>query len=443
MLIHNLLEQLKNMNIKFKKLPKSEISLTIEISPENFEQYKKLAIKKLNEEIKMPGFRPGHIPEEILETRLGRKEFKNYIMTNIGVPKSYADAVILNKLETIERPKINILSKTPFIYEATVAIMPQVKLKNYKKIKIPKIEQKVSSEDIEKVKKSIQREAATYKEKNKEETTREGDRVEIDFEGFDENEAKIKGLHSRNYPLIIGENLFLPEFEKQLVGMKKDQEKEISATFPKDWHYKALQNKKVTYKVTIQQVEKVILPDLNEEFIQEYSLKKYGSKKTNKEFEQFLEKEILEEKENEEKTKRKEKVFEELLKYIHLEEIPDVLMKEVIEEIKKERKNHKDSSDSEKVTEDNISLQDKKNIQEQGEKRIKLHLGLKEIVKRENLSVSDDEVQKKIEKIVDFLPRESKNELRKLYLDNNILFQDLRTTLLLEKFYDFLLEKKA
>ena len=139
--------------------------------------------------------------------------------------------------------------------------MPELELKDYKSIKVKNEEAKVTKEDMDKVISDIKKQGTTYSDVDR--AVKEGDRVEVDFEGFDGDKA-VANTKSENHPVIIGGNSLIPGFEDELIGLKKDEKKEFDITFPKDYHKKDFQNKKMKFKVEIKRVEEPKEGELNE-----------------------------------------------------------------------------------------------------------------------------------------------------------------------------------
>jgi len=245
------------MKYEIKK-DKANVTLTIEVEPSEILKHKKKACEDFSNEIKIDGFRPGHAPMHIVEQYVD----KNHILAHtyeIAIQYSYADAVIKEKLQVVSHPKIVMKSDSTkdysegdenFKFEAEVAVMPEVALKDYKSIKVEKSEPKVEKKEIDETIEEMQKYFTTWADVDRE--VKKGDRVEIDFEGFDPKEKDEKGEHkvipntaSKNHPVIVGEGSLVPGFEDNLIGMKKGETKEFELTFPKDYHNKDFQSKKM------------------------------------------------------------------------------------------------------------------------------------------------------------------------------------------------------
>ena len=323
-------EEFNFKNYTFKTLPKSLVEITVSVSKEDMEKYEKKACDDISKDIKVKGFRPGHIPPHILEQHVEKK----YIIAHtheVAIQKSYADAVIAEKIQVVARPKIKIESDEPFKYVATVAIMPDVELKDYQSIKVSKEEVKVSEKDIEQVINDMKKYGTTYKDVDRE--AKKEDRVEVDFEGFDKEGKPVPGTKSTNHPVVIGGESLIPGFEDHLIGMKKDEEKEFDIKFPKDYGKEDFQGKKMKFKVKINRIEEPSLPEVNEEFIEKMT----GKKQSFEEFKKDVEENIKAKKEEETKQKRENEYVEKLIKKMKVE-LPEEMVADETEHILQEMK---------------------------------------------------------------------------------------------------------
>ncbi len=388
------------MDYKIKKLPKSEVEIEITVSAEDIEKYYKKASEELSKEVNVKGFRPGHIPQEVLEANLDKK----YIMAHaqeMAIQRSYADAVIKENIQVVARPKIEIKSETPFTYVAVVAVLPEVEISDYKSIKVKREKIEVTEKDVEEVMADLKKYSTTYKDS--EEKAKKGDRMEVDFEGFDEEGKLLENTKSSNHPVILGENSLIPGFEDELIGLGKEEKKEFDLTFPKDYPKKDFQGKKVHFKVEVKRIESPIEPEINEEFIEKMT----GKKGPVEEFKKEIEKNVKDRKEKEAKQKVENEYLEELLKKTKVE-IPAALIEEEIDFMLHDIADDMEQKgiEFEKYLEKaNIKIEDlKEKYAPEAEKRVKMRLALQQLIKEENAAPSEEEVKAEFEKVKSFYP---------------------------------------
>jgi trigger factor len=323
------------MNITVSNPSKSEITLTIELTEEQTEKYLNQAAAEVAKMVKIPGFRPGKAPREVLEKHV-RPEALDSHMVDIALPPTYSEAILKEKIQAISRPKITILQLKPLKYEATVAVYPEVEVKGYDKIKVDIKDEPVKDEDVDQVLNEVKKQHATYK--IVERPAKMGDRVEIDFQGFDEGGAHLEGTQSKNHPLILGDKSLIGGFEEELVGMKAEEKKKFKVTFPSDYFHKTFQDKKVEFEVQMNLVEEIEHPELNTEFFK----KIVGEEKTLDQVKADIKENLETQKKQDNKVKRENEFLDKLADLTQLE-LPAILVEEeihgMIDEFKHELEN--------------------------------------------------------------------------------------------------------
>lgn len=420
------------MQIKVEKLPKSEVKIVIEVKAEEMARFKEKACQKISNEVSIKGFRRGHVPQHVLEEHVG-KDLITAQTLEIAIPLTYTDAVHKEKIEVISKPKIKIISQEPFKYEATVAVLPETEVKDYDKIKIKKENDKPEENEVKEAIKYMQKSFAEHKDVER--PLKVGDRAEINFEGFDEKGVSLENTKSKNHPLIIGEKTLIEDFEKHLVGLKKDEIKEFTVTFPKKYHAKSLEGKKIKFTVEIKKTQEVILPNIDEKFVERVT----GKKMSVKEFEEDVSKNIQARKKEEVKMKHENEFLEEILKRTKTE-IPDALLEEEIEfmidDIKREMSHRglkfEDYLQHSKLTEDKL----KEKYKDEAEKRIKLRLALNAIFRKEKFDIKDSEIKDEIDRITQYYPANEKQKICDMYKNDRDLLIQLKNRILLKKLFD-------
>ena len=378
----------------------------------------------------LKGFRPGHIPQAVLEQNVDKKHIDEHAK-ELAMQRTYADIVVKENIQVISRPKITVEKEEPFIYVAQVAVMPEVEVKDHKSIKVTKKEPKVTEKDVEEVLNDLKKYSTTYKDVDR--TAKKGDRVEIDFEGFNEEGKSVPNTKSQNHPVIIGENSLIPGFEDQLIGLKKDEKKEFEITFPKDYGKKDFQNKKLKFKVEVKRVEEAMPPELNEEFVEKMT----GKKQSVEDLKKDIEKNIHAKKTQEAKQESENEYIEELLKKTKVE-IPDSLIDEeshyILHEMEEEIAGKGLEFDKflaqSKMTEEDLI----KKYRPEAEKRIKIRLALQHIIKEEKIDISEEEINAEFEKIKSFYPEKEQSKIEEDYKKGELKPQ-IKNRLTLRKFF--------
>ncbi|MBI5413864.1 trigger factor [Candidatus Peregrinibacteria bacterium] len=424
------------MNIELKNLPKSEIQLIIEVSPEQMAKYEEQVTKRISENVEVPGFRKGQAPKAMVLAKVGPDVFFQELL-GIALPQAYFEAVKEKQLQVISRPDIKVLSKVPLKFEARVAVMPEITLKDVEKIKIPAEKVEITDAELEEVVNEMRKYRATYK--NIERAIKNGDRVELDFQGYDEGGAAIDKTKSANHPLFVGEGTLVPGFEEQLVGMKSGEKKKFPVKFPTDYHYEPLKAKTIHFEVHIKRAEETILPEMNDDFATQVM----GDKKTVAEFRDALKKDIHSKKLVDSRRKRENDLLEKFLKDAKLE-VPPVLLEEetdyMIDDLKHEVEHKGLNFDTylEKIKKNHKDLH--KELTLEAEKRIRIRLVLNYLFKVLNVTVTEDELNQAIAKLRESTPEQHKKEIEKSLADKGEVYLRLKNNLMLEKLFAKFLE---
>ncbi len=419
------------MNIKVEKQPKSEVKLTITLGIEEQNKYYEKAVKELSNMVKVPGFRPGHIPAEILKKHVKEGAIEAH-MIDSAIPETYTEAIKKEKIPAISRPKVKILQESPLQYEAIVAVYPEVELSGYDKFKIDKKEVKVTDKDVEETLKEIQKRHAKYKEVDRK--AKKGDRVEINFEGFDEGGAKLESTASKNHPLVLGDGTMVKGFEEELEGLKKGDDKEFTITFPKDYFHKPFQNKKVKFKVHVNKVEEIELPKFTKDFIKQVTGKEVELEEVKKDIKEGLK----QEREQQEKSRRENEFLNKLAEKVKVE-IPEILIEEeldaMIEEFKHELAHQgiKFEQYLEATKETVEKLKEKR--KKEAEKRLKLRFALQELFKKEKIEVDDNEIKEEIKKIKMLYPENERLKVDVIYAKGGQGRSQLENKIKIEKLF--------
>lgn len=421
------------MKVTVEKLPKSEVKLTIEVPSERVEKFMEKAAEQISRQFKIPGFRPGHVPLDVLKQHVNPEGIEAH-MIDIALPETYTEAVMKEKLQVVSRPKVDIKSKNPLVYEAIVAVYPDVAVTGYEKITIKKEEPKVEEKDIQEVLDGIQKRHTTYKEVERE--AKKGDRVEIDFEGFDEGGAPLENTTSKNHPLVIGEGSLVPGFEDSIEGMKKGDEKKFKVTFPKEYFHKPFQGKKVEFKVKLNMVEEGTKREWTPEFIQEVT---GGQEKDLAQVKEVVKKNLSQDKEQAEKVRRENAFLDKIIEHTKTE-IPETLIEEEIDVMMEEFKSELEQQAG--VTIDQYLEQNKKELKDlrkerskEAEKRLTLRFGLQKLFELEKIDVTKDEVDKEMETIVNLYPANEQYKVRKEYKEGSYLKRRLENKMKIDKLF--------
>ncbi len=422
------------MQITVKTLPKSEVEIEIEVDTKTLENSRKEALDRFQKEVKIDGFREGSIPNEKIIEKVGEKNIT--LETNdIAIKLLYVEAVKSKKLKVVSHPKVEIISAEPLKFTAKVAVLPEVEIGDWRKIKLEKEEIKVEQKEIDAVVRDILKGNAEAREVQAK--AQKGHRTEINFAGFTPDGVPLDGTQSKNHPLVLGEGNFIPGFEEGIIGMTTGDEKEHLVKFPQDYHAKHLAGKEVKFKIKLNKVEELIEPKLDAEFAKKVSS---GTKEKWEDVEADIVKHLKSKKEATAKQKLENDLITELLK-IGKADIPEVLIDEEVEWMLKDLQQRLTSGGMDwqkyleqvKKTEEEI----RKEMRNEAEKRIKVRLILDKLVETEKIEIEEKNLEAEIEKQAAQYPESQKRDVRKNFAagsTNRIRLQhQLKVTKLLDE----------
>lgn len=389
------------MQNTIKNLEKSQKEISVAIPADEMKKYVEKATDEFVESIELDGFRKGKAPKELVVQKVGMEKIYEEA-AHIAIEDSYMEVLKANpEIIPLGNPKAEITKLAPdnnFEYKMMIFVMPSVKLGDYKNISAKKDVNKIEDKQVEDEIKALQKRKAAYI--TKDEPVQQGDRVEIDFE-VRVGGVKIEGGESKNHPLVIGEGKFIPGFEDQLVGMKKDEVKEFELKFPED--YKAdLAGKAANFKVTMDLVQKVEMPEINDEFAQSF-----GDIKSLQELKENIRKNMEHEEGHRAEHELEHKLLDAVVKDLEVE-IPDVLVDSEINNMLAEFKGNlaQAGMDFEQYLKSvNATVEGiKEEWKPVATNKVKEHLAVREIALQEDIKASDEEITQKVDETLKYYP---------------------------------------
>ena len=365
----------------------------------------------------MDGFRPGKVPFDVYVKKNGIESLF-LEASDLVINKAYFDALEESKVIPVASPKVDIKSiseeKVEFVF--TVVTKPELKINKYKDLKVKKDELVVTDEEINhEVEHLLEHYAELVIKDGKVEN---GDTVIIDYVGTVDG-VEFDGGKAENYNLVIGSGTFIPGFEEQLIGMDKEETKDIKVTFPEDYHAENLKGKEAIFKVTVHEIKTRENRELNEEFFEDLAMEGVNSEET-------LKSSIREHLESHKKNDIENKFIEELMDGISKNtdvDIPEEMVEEEIDRLMdRAEENLKYQGISldlyyqfTKTTESDM----RKQLEPEAFKNVMYRLILEEVMKLEKIEVTDEELETEIKKIMDEF-KVSREDIAKEYgsLDN-------------------------
>lgn len=422
-----------------EKLPKSQVKFEITVPWDDWKAYIDQAVAEASEELKIPGFRPGKAPKNLVEQKVGSGPILNNAAQK-AVKKTYVDFILKEKLEAIGSPEVKIKSIAEgqeLKYSATVAVMPELAIEDGYKKEIKKINEEFKEKKTQATNEEIELEleklaASRVKLVTVARAAKDGDSVEIDFDVLIGGTV-IKNGSSKKHPLILGRGVFIPGFEENVIGMKEGEEKEFELNFPEDYHKKDLAGHPATFKVKMLLVQERQTPEINDDFA-----KSLGSFENLEALKKNMGEGIEHEKEHKLAEDKRGRYVEKIVENSKVD-LPDVLVHEELHTMihEFERQLAPMGMDLEKYLEKLSKKRDdlEKDWEPQAKKRVTSAMALKEIARLEGIKVEAKEVEAEMNKTLAYYKKvkdaEKNIDMERLYnyskgvLENEKVFEML------------------
>lgn len=383
------------MSLQVEKLEKNMAKLTIEVGAEDLEKAIEKAYQKQKKQISIPGFRKGKVPRQMVEKMYGKEVFYEDAANEL-IPDAYDKALSECEEDIVSSPKIEVTqieAGKPFVFTATVALKPEVKLGKYKGLKIDKIDSEVTEEEVD-AEINRERENNARNITVEDRPVKDGDMTTLDFEGFVDG-VPFEGGKGENYPLTIGSGAFIPGFEEQLVGAEIGKEVEVNVTFPEDYQAEDLKGKAAVFKCTVKEIKEKELPELDDEFASEVS-----EFETLAEYREDVKKNLAEKKEKDAKNAREDAAIKAAVEVAEME-IPDAMLetqqRQMVDEF------------AQRITMQGLSMEQYfqftgtnyqkmvEQVKPQALERIKSRLVLEAIAAAEKIEATEEDYEKELE----------------------------------------------
>lgn len=258
------------MKATFISREKNDVKFTMDFTKEEFESYQVKAYQANKDRFEIPGFRKGKAPRSIIENHYGEGVFAEEAI-DLMFSEHYPQALAELNLEVIDRPRAEfsqIKKGEPLTVTITVECFPQVEVKDYKGVEIEKVDFEVKEEDVDNEIKSLQKRNA--RKVLVERPAQNGDTLLFDYSGF-VGETQFEGGTAERQKLTLGSGMFIPGFEEQLVGVTPGEKKDVTVTFPTEYHAEDLAGKDAVFHCLVHEIEEEQLPELDDEFAQDVS----------------------------------------------------------------------------------------------------------------------------------------------------------------------------
>ncbi|GAB58559.1 trigger factor [Rheinheimera nanhaiensis] len=403
-----------------------ERQVTITVPAEKIDAEVKSRLRDLAKRQRIDGFRPGKAPVSLIQKRYGLAVLQE--VAGEQMQRHFYDAIIANKLNLAGAPTFapeKLEQGKDLQFKATFEVYPEVEVKNLDKIAVNKPVVEISDADLDKMLDTLRKQHAKWEEKKGK--AAKADRVVIDFVGSIDGE-EFEGGKATNFSLELGQGRMIPGFEDDIIGKKAGEEVTVNVTFPEDYHAENLKGKAASFAVTVNKVEKQVLPELNDEFAALFGLETATVDALKAEVRKNMERELNQNI----KAKVKEQVIKGLLANNDVD-VPQALIKGEVEVLRKQAlQRFGNNLDPKQLPELPASL-----FEAQAKDRVKVGLLLGEVIKTNELKVDDKKVQALIETVASAY--EDPQEVVQYYNSNKELLQSMRNVALEEQAIDVIL----
>lgn len=392
-----------HMQTKFSKLPKSQVEFTIELNVEEMKPHLEKAAVRLSGAGKIPGFRPGRAPYDIVAKNFGEMAIYEAAGDKI-IPQTLNQAVKEKNLVFVGEPKIEVVKLAPgnpFIFKAIISLMPEIKLGKWQEIKIKKQTKEIGAEEVDKVLKDARKMRAS--EVLVDRAAAGSDKVLIDLD-ITQDKVPVESGQAKDHAVFLDEKYYIPGLPEQLVGLRKGEIKEFCLDFPETHYQKHLAGKKADFKATVKGVFERTLPVMDDAFAQGLG------QKTMADLRALIENNLKTEAEQREDRRVEIELMGTIVKKSEFGELPEILIvsekQKMLEELRQNLAEMglplEDYLEKMKKTEEDLA----KEFSHGAEERVRSALVLREIARAEKIECSDAELEAE------------KAHVRELYKDN-------------------------
>lgn len=258
------------MQISLENTGTLERKMTVEIPAEKITSAIEQKLQNMSRQVKISGFRPGKVPMRVVRQRFGKQVSQEVVADTMR--SSYQEAILQEKLRPAGNPHIeplNLETDQDLKYIATFEVYPDISLAELSQLEIEVADVEVADSDIDNMLEKLRKQKMNWKEVNR--VAKQDDQVTIDFKGT-MNDEEFPGGSQEDFAVVLGNSTLLPEFEKQLEGVKRDQEKSFDIEFPENYMQQELAEKIATFTIKVKKVEEGELPEMDETFVKEFGI---------------------------------------------------------------------------------------------------------------------------------------------------------------------------
>ena len=429
---HQITVKMAMENLKVEMLKKSECELVfkIEIAQAQAEQEIKLTYNRIQKEAFIPGFRRGKAPSPLLKEKF-KSRCQEAVLESL-VPGALSQVVKEKGIDPVAPAKISDLKfdfdkRGPISFQATIEVMPHFEPRDYKKLKIKREIKVVGDAEVAESLKELQKRNAQVVVSGDSMVDRKS-YVVIDYQGFD-NGKPLNVLRGENQLISIESPIFLREFSEGLIGMKRNEEKNLEVDFPGNYFDKKLAGRRVLFKVKVNEIKEMRLPEIDDVFAQGLGAKSLG------ELKEKLRENLIKLEEYRAKEAMKEQIIDRLIENNPVG-VPNSLVEKQLDYLISKMKAYlqRRGLTSEDIGADEEVL--RKKYRNLAEKQVRSALLFARIAEKENIRVDSKEIDKEIEDTIKST-KEKEEEVKRYFYEN---IDQIAGRMKENKVFDFLIE---
>ena len=383
-------------------------------------------IKQTAKQAKINGFRPGKVPLREVKRRFGagiRQEVSSEM-----IQSTYGEALQKEDINPAGMPKIeevNIEEGKDLEYTAVFEVFPEIEVSGLESIEVERLSSSIEEADLEKMIDTLREQRLVYAETDR--AAAEKDQVNLDFEGFLEDEP-FEGGKAEGTDLVLGSGSMIPGFEDGLTGLKAGEEKDLKLTFPENYQAENLAGQEVLFKIKVNKVSEPELPELNDEFFEQFDVKEGGIEAFRKEVTNNMKREL----DSAIKAKVKDQVMDGLSDNNEVD-LPQSLIDQEVNRMRQEAVQQFGGG-----AQFDPSMLPAEMFSEQAQKRVKIGLIVSEIVDKNSLEANPEKVRETIEEMASTY--QDPEEVINYYYSNEQQLSQIQNAVLEEQIVNFVLE---
>jgi trigger factor len=416
---------MSDLKIKVKSKKGLVRDIHVSVPSAMIEENSNVRFSQLSKTAKLPGFRPGKVPEKIL-----RRQYADQVLQEVlsdVLETTYMESIQEKNLQPAGPPKVALeqyVKDKDFSYTATIEIYPEFDLKGLDEIKVDKPYADITQKDINAMMDNLQNQKGTWEKVDR--SSKEGDQLLIDFEGKIDD-VVFDGGTAKDFAMQLGNGQMLPEFDESLMGVKSEEIKTIELTFPDNYHKKELVGKQALFTIDVKEVRELKPAEIDKKLVQSFGIKSGDQKELMDEVKSSMSKEL--------EARINNEIRQNLMKFLkdkNVIEIPEVMIHQEAHAMQKDWMNRSGIEDPEQAP----PLDDFNKI---AKERVHLGLLVSKLVQSKEIKLDPDKVKTKLDELSKTYP--NPEEIRKMYEQSSQLMDQLKSLVMEDQVIDWLIER--